>query len=138
MLDATYDHILQNIDEEYIQDALQILQWLAYSARPLRIEELVEVIAVDIEGNPRFDPERRLPEPRDILTICSSLVTTMKATEGPYDKTTAEQVRLAHFSVKEYLSVRADSGRTSHSVQHSSDTCKCIYSRDLPCIPSAV
>jgi hypothetical protein len=50
------------------------------------------VIAVDIQGDPRFNPENRLPDPRDILTICSSLVTTA-----------ALELRLAHFSVKEYL-----------------------------------
>jgi hypothetical protein len=103
-LDDTYVRILCNIDEEYSKDALRILQWLTCYARPLRLEELVEVIAVDTEGDPRFDVENRLKEPRDILTICSSLVTTtMEATEGPHGETTEEQVRLAHFSVKEYL-----------------------------------
>src|SRR5947208_2668018 len=48
--------------------------WLAYSARPLRIEEVAELLAVDVESNPRFGPEKRFPEPRDVLTICSSLV----------------------------------------------------------------
>jgi hypothetical protein len=103
-LDDTYVRILCNIDEEYSKDALRILQWLACNARPMRIEELVEVIAVDTEGDPRFDPENRLKEPRDVLTICSSLVaTTVEATDGPHGETAGEQVRLAHFSVKEYL-----------------------------------
>jgi hypothetical protein len=71
-LDDTYARILDNIDEEdNSKDAFKILQWLAYSARPLRIEEMVEVIAVGIEGSPLFDPKNRLPEPRDILIICS-------------------------------------------------------------------
>ena len=91
-LDDTYDRILCKIDEEYAQYALQILHWLAYSAQPLQIEEIVEVTAVDTENGPRFSEERRLSDPSDILTICSSLVTIE-----------AETVRLAHFSVKEYL-----------------------------------
>ncbi|PVH67502.1 ankyrin, partial [Cadophora sp. DSE1049] len=103
-LDETYARILLGIDEDYRQDAFRILQWLVYSARPLRIEEIVEVIAIDTEQS-RFDPENRLPDPRDLLTICSSLVTTISVTaegnNGASNKTT--ELRLAHFSVKEYL-----------------------------------
>src|SRR5579862_7847890 len=95
-LDDTYARILCSIDEEHSKNALKILQWLVYSARPLQLEEVAEVIAVDIEDNPRFDTKRRLPEPRDILTICSSLITIVTGVAN-------EQVRLAHFSVREYL-----------------------------------
>jgi hypothetical protein len=103
-LDHTYDRILRAIDEEYSQDAFKILQWLAYSARPLRVEELVEVIAVDIEDNPRFDPGKRLPDPLDILTICFSLITTAnEVEEDDHGKAIGMEIRLAHFSVKEYL-----------------------------------
>jgi Ankyrin repeats (3 copies) len=91
-LDSTYDRILCAIDKENSQDALKILQWLVYSARPLRIDEVVDVIAVFVDNDPRFDIENRLPDPQDILTICSSLVTIAGA-----------EIRLAHFSVKEYL-----------------------------------
>jgi ankyrin repeat protein len=103
-LDDTYARILCNIHEKHSQYALKILEWLTYSARPLRIEEVAEVITVNIEGSPRFDPERRFLEPQDILIICSGLVTTTGGIkESSHDNTTAEQVRLAHFSVKEYL-----------------------------------
>src|SRR5438105_321000 len=91
-LDGTYDRILCAIDKENSQDALKILQWLVYSARPLQIGEVVDAIAVYGDGNLRFDIESRLPDPQDILTICSSLVTIA----GP-------EIRLAHYSVKEYL-----------------------------------
>lgn len=65
-LDDTYDRILHKIDEEYAQYAFQILQWLAYSSRPLRIEEIVEVTAVDTKNGPRYSEERRLSDPSDI------------------------------------------------------------------------
>ncbi|KAH6704178.1 hypothetical protein BKA61DRAFT_660800 [Leptodontidium sp. MPI-SDFR-AT-0119] len=103
-LNETYDRILRSIDEDYSQDAFRILQWLVYSARPLRMEEMVEVIAIDTEQS-QFNPENRLPDPRDLLTICSSLVTTISVTtkgnDGASNETT--ELRLAHFSVKEYL-----------------------------------
>jgi ankyrin repeat protein len=103
-LDDTYARILCSIDEEYSQDAFTILQWLVYSARPLRIEEVAEVVAIDIDLQ-RFDAENRLRERRDILTICSSLVTTAAVTAkgGNGVSYETEELRLAHFSVKEYL-----------------------------------
>ena len=57
----TYARILVNIDEEYSQDAFPILQWLVYSARPLRIQEVAEVIAIDTDES-RFDPDNRLED----------------------------------------------------------------------------
>ena len=97
-LDDTYARILFNIDKQYNhyhRQVLKILQWLTFSARPLQLEELAEIVAIDTEETPRFDPERRWPEPRDILMICSSLVTSTESAKA--------FVRLAHFSVKEYL-----------------------------------
>ncbi|KAH8657573.1 ankyrin repeat-containing domain protein [Tricladium varicosporioides] len=103
-LDDTYARILYSIDEEYSQDAFTILQWLVYSVRPLRIEEVAEVVAIDID-HLRFEAENRLPEPRDVLTICSSLVTStaVMVNDGYGVSFEAEELRLAHFSVKEYL-----------------------------------
>ena len=105
-LHDTYARILLNIEEENCQDAFKLLQWLAYSARPLRIEELAEVVAIELDESSHFDPDMRLREPRDVLTICSSLITTSYS-EVPDDYkrrlVEVEQVSLAHFSVKEYL-----------------------------------
>ncbi|KAH0559449.1 hypothetical protein GP486_004039 [Trichoglossum hirsutum] len=104
-LDDTYARILLNIDEDYAQDALKVLQWLSFSNRPLRIEEVAEVVAVDLESDPQFDSNRRLSEPHDLLIICSSLITvsstTLELSNGTLEET--EELRLAHFSVKEYL-----------------------------------
>jgi len=107
-LDDTYARILRNIEEDYVEYVLKILQWLTFSNRLLQVKELAEVLAVDVEADPRFDPDRRLTEPKDILDMCSSLVTietqlvvedlgmTIRIIQG-------EVIRLAHFSVQEYL-----------------------------------
>ncbi|KAF8507626.1 hypothetical protein JB92DRAFT_3198641, partial [Gautieria morchelliformis] len=73
----TYDRILEAIDEDDRRDALRLLQWLAFSFGPLSTDQAVEVIATDpdAEDGPLFDRRRRLRDPRDILTICLSLVT---------------------------------------------------------------
>ena len=127
-LDETYARILCDIPEDHSQYAVKILQWLSYSARPLRVEELAEIVAINTTGNPWFDPENRFPEQREILTTCSSLVTIEKfmyehayVEQHAYDEEfwrkdfangdsrvllgskRFEAVRLAHFSVKEYL-----------------------------------
>jgi len=54
------------------------------------------VIVVLLDG--RFDPERRLPEPGDILMICSGLVLIAASTvEGDdYSDKEVEELRLAH------------------------------------------
>jgi hypothetical protein len=34
-LNETYDRIITGIDEGYVEEASKILQWLAFSARPV-------------------------------------------------------------------------------------------------------
>jgi hypothetical protein len=104
-LDETYDRMLSRIDDDgYSNEALTILQWLCFAARPLGIKEIVEVLAIDLDSC-QFDPEQRFPEPRDILRVCSSLVTVgPPVSEDVFGREKeVEEIRLAHFSVKEYL-----------------------------------
>jgi ankyrin repeat protein len=94
--------ILLEIDEEYQQDAIKILQWIAFCARPLQLREVAEVIAID--SNFYFSHDRRLPEPLDLQIICSCLVIVTQAeveSLGVVER--VDELRLAHFSVKEYL-----------------------------------
>ena len=118
-LDDTYTRILCNIDEEHSEYAFKILQRLTYSARPLELEEVAETIAIDVKGNPRVNPENRFPEPRDIFSICSSLISLESQTSGDNDSVI---VGLAHFSVKEYLvSERILQGKARrYSIQENS------------------
>ncbi|KAL4990295.1 purine and uridine phosphorylase [Aspergillus falconensis] len=95
-LEETYARILASISEDYRQYAIRILQFLTYSERPLTIQEAVDVIVVEPDGNPPFDPRQRLPEPREILKICSSLVSLVT-------RETLIELQLAHFSVQQYL-----------------------------------
>ena len=127
----TYDRILAGIEEDDRRDAMSLLQWLAFSICKLSPEEAVDVIATnpDAKSGPLFDHRRRLRDPRDILSICSSLVTitisVVKSQDGEgctvqygdsedgkyedsidHDRscpTGSGEVRLAHFSVREYL-----------------------------------
>ena len=73
-LDDTYERILCNIDQDHAEDALKVLQWLAFSARPLGAQEVAEATAITLDDSPTFDPRDRLRHPTDILGICSSLI----------------------------------------------------------------
>jgi ankyrin repeat protein len=98
-LDQTYARILERIPGEYSTQATTILNLLIWSNRKFEIYELVDAIAVDLVESPAFDPRNRMPVPREVLKLCSSLVAM-----SPDDRyVDVETVHLAHFSVKEYL-----------------------------------
>jgi ankyrin repeat protein len=108
-LDKTYERILGSIPEEYSSYAIRLLRWLAFSVRPLLLEELAEAVAIDPERNTPFDRDEVLEDPSDILEICSSLVvlTVISSNEvtADYDLSprNCEALVLAHYSVQEYL-----------------------------------
>lgn len=109
-LHETYERILCSIDQSHRRLAIKALQWLLYSTRPLTVQELAEVLAINVEAEPRFDVNSRLADDDDVISVCSSLITI---TQGPghghsrsYWWAAGERknsVRFAHFSVKEYL-----------------------------------
>ncbi|KAF2706267.1 HET-domain-containing protein, partial [Pleomassaria siparia CBS 279.74] len=102
-LDKTYDRILSAISETDSHYAVTILQWLTFSARPLSLDEVAEIVAIDVEDKPKFDPEDVLEDPMDVLDIFSSLVTVTTNSVTWELESGAPIVALAHYSVKEYL-----------------------------------
>lgn len=105
-LDDTYTRILSSIPEDYVEDARRILSCLICSFHPLAIEEIADTVAIVADGETYYDVENRLSQSRDILSICSGLVTTAKSTRLThlgFQHLPIEELRLAHFSVKEYL-----------------------------------
>ena len=104
-LEDTYERILSNLDQDYKEDALRILEWLCFAVRSIGLNEMVEVLAIDSSSDCGFSLEQRLPDPRDILTICSTLVNVSAASKKDTSSQTTgtQELRLAHFSVKEYL-----------------------------------
>ncbi|RSL82936.1 hypothetical protein CEP52_016837 [Fusarium oligoseptatum] len=95
-LEDTYRRMIECIPTELKTDAIRLLQFLVHSERPLKLAEAKEVIATQIENEPRgFDIKRRLFCDTYFLDYCPSLVTVVHATD--------KELHLAHFSVKEYL-----------------------------------
>lgn len=110
-LDETYERTLLNIDEQYEQEALVALTWLVAARRVLTVEELAEAISIDIDSEGLFDPSNRFFEPNTICSVLSGLVSIVQSHTPPG----SADIRLAHFSVEEYLvSDRLARSRASH------------------------
>ncbi|KAI5460679.1 hypothetical protein BGZ63DRAFT_414828 [Mariannaea sp. PMI_226] len=100
-LNETYSRMLQNIPIEFQSGAIRLLQFLVYAKRPMMLSEAVEVIATEIDREPRgFRKERRLFQETYVLKYCPSLVSIFQVASGTG---ITEELHLAHFSVKEYL-----------------------------------
>ncbi len=98
-LDETYEQTLLRIDEEKRQFAHRLFQCLAVSVRPLRVEELAEILAIRFDAGafPQFNTGWRLGDAEEaVLSACSSLVTVINVNGSRI-------VQFAHFSVKEFL-----------------------------------
>ena len=101
-LDETYVRVLKGIKKQNRGHACRLLQCLVVAIRPLRIEELAEVLAVDFddaEGVPKLKPDWRWEDHEQaLLTSCSSLIAIFKADDS-------RVVQFSHFSVKEFLTL---------------------------------
>jgi ankyrin repeat protein len=103
----TYERILKEIKKPNKRLAQRVLQCLVVAVRPLRVEELAEVLAVDFddaEGIPRLKPDWLWEEQElALLSACSSLISIVEGSDdyGYYSR--ARFVQFSHFSVKEFL-----------------------------------
>src|ERR1700744_2265868 len=97
-LDDTYKRVLKEINNANRDHAYRLLQCLVVASRPLRVEELAEVLAFDFTGGiPKLISDWRWEDREEaVLSACSSLVSVISS-EG------IRIVQFSHFSVKEFL-----------------------------------
>jgi ankyrin repeat protein len=98
-LDETYERILKGITKTNKEYAYRLLQCLAVAARPLRVEDLADILIVDFKagGVPTLNADWRWEDQEEaVLSACSSLVTVI-IDDG------CRVVQFSHFSVKEFL-----------------------------------
>ncbi|KAH9037401.1 hypothetical protein EDB83DRAFT_2524665 [Lactarius deliciosus] len=101
-LDETYERILRGINKAQTDNARRLLQCLAVAVRPLRVEELAELLAFDFQvpssgGIPKLKDDWRWDDQEvAVLSTCSSLIAVVP--DGGF-----RVVQFSHFSVKEYL-----------------------------------
>jgi ankyrin repeat protein len=95
-LDETYKRILNEINNANREHAYRLLQCLTVAHRPLRVEELADVLEVDVNvgGIPKLNENWRWEDQEEaVLSACSSLVTVVISYGS----------RVVQFSVKEFL-----------------------------------
>jgi ankyrin repeat protein len=101
-LDETYERVLREINKANREHARRLLQCLTVALRPLRVEELAEVLAIDFDapahgGVPQLNRNWRWADHHQaVLSTCSSLIAIV-------DDGDSKVVQFSHFSVKEYL-----------------------------------
>jgi len=99
-LDETYERILQQIPKLNQVHAHRLLQCLVVAVRPLSVDELAEVLAIDFSaegGTPMVDEKlRRKDKEQAVLSACSTLVTVV-------DSWPWRLVQFSHLSVREFL-----------------------------------
>ena len=115
--------MLCDIGREPVEEAQPILTLLCFSSRPMSGMEIIEAIAVDIHDQHRHDCDRRLENCEDLLRIYPGLIDIdVKPAVRHYRRirfsgdvsADVEMVRIAHFSVQEYLlSDRIKQGRAA-------------------------
>ena len=107
-LDDTYLRVLSQIPQANQAHAHRMLQCLVVAVRPLRVEELAELLAFEFDGAPgeipKYRPGLRVDDQtRAVLSTCSSLVTTIEERYGKRNRYSRWVVQFSHFSVKEFL-----------------------------------
>ena len=94
-LNETFGDAIDRIkgqSQEYWQLARQVISWIFYAKKPLKISELQEMLAIEPEDT-KFDPSG-LHESNLILEVCCGLVSIDEQDET---------IRLVHYSFQEYL-----------------------------------
>jgi len=113
-LDKWYEEILRNIDEADKDIARRALNWLAFAARPISLQELAKAATIyspcnEYPGSDNYIVDEDLGHHNILLEI---LPAGLVITFGVDENTAEEQglnpddfigIRFAHFSVKEYL-----------------------------------
>lgn len=109
-LDATYNRMLERINPKDQQQVARVLEWLSFSLRPLLLEEVAEVFILNWDAKVPFDEEDRLLTPGTVLDFLRGFVTEVPRRIPIDDQdhyarqaTDVVEIRLAHFSIKEYL-----------------------------------
>jgi hypothetical protein len=92
--------MLKEIKKPNRDHARRLLQCLVVAVRPLQVEELAEVLAVDFDdagGIPKLNASWRWEDQEQaLLSSCSSLITIVNDSHS-------RVVQFSHFSVKEFL-----------------------------------
>src|SRR5258708_22540264 len=98
-LDETYERALQGVPKERREHARRLFQCLLVATRPLHVEELAELLAIEFKQDMAlsFNEGWRPADAEDaVLSTCSTLISIIE-NEG------SKIIQFSHFSVHEFL-----------------------------------
>ena len=98
-LDGTYERTLRAINNTHWETARQLLQCVTVASRPLRVEEVADLLAFDFKASPipKYREDWRVKSSvKAVLSTCSTLVSVVDINNSPV-------VQLSHLSVREFL-----------------------------------
>jgi len=99
-LDDTYERILLGIPKQKRQHACRLFRSMVAAIRPLRVEELAEIFAIEFDSDAALNlvDDWRPEDPEEaVLSACSTLISII------IDEMGSKIVQFSHFSVKEFL-----------------------------------
>jgi len=102
-LDETYERTLREIQEPKWESTQRLLICVTVASRPLRVEELAEILAFDFKPGaiPKFHKDWRLKKSVEaVLSACSTLLSVVNVKTS---RESSNVVQFAHFTVKEFL-----------------------------------
>ncbi|KAF3022400.1 hypothetical protein E8E14_003859 [Neopestalotiopsis sp. 37M] len=91
-LEAAYQQAFDTIDDENTYHVAKIMMWLAAALEPLTADQIAAIAG--------------FRDPEYVLRICSTLLVTV------IDEDTTRIIKLAHFSVKEFLILKLNENST--------------------------
>lgn len=115
ILKDTYDFAMERIRDQGIHIesfALQVIRWICFARRPLKLAELLCALAVS-PGDIELD-EDAISEESDIVNYCAGLVVV----EGE-----SRTVRFVHYTTQEYFNMLRDTDEFVHSHRDIALTC---------------
>ncbi|KIK60844.1 hypothetical protein GYMLUDRAFT_138183, partial [Collybiopsis luxurians FD-317 M1] len=96
-LNGIYSEALQKIDDVHSDSAHCILMWLLYGYKPLKLDQVADILAIDLEAE-KFDIDNRPLELQHKLhKIVDSTLVVIDSARGQ------NVVQFAHISVQEFL-----------------------------------
>ena len=95
-----YDSMLQDVPNDERQMVRRSLIWLAYSARPLTVEEMADAITLNPHGDP-IESEDQLIEPNDVIWACSNFLQAVQSPESP--DSSKRVIKPIHMSLVDFI-----------------------------------
>jgi ankyrin repeat protein len=99
-INSTYDEAMARIrdqNSQKVKRAEQVLSWICYAFRPLKVKELQYALAIE-PGDIVID-EEAVPDEDDLVAVCAGLVTVDME---------SKVIRLVHYTVQEYFDAKRE------------------------------